>query len=406
MTGPSNERARAWAEVDLEALRANFLRLRERSGPRHGVLPVVKADAYGLGAARVVRELEGLGAWGFGVATADEGAALRRSGHGWPILVLAPLAPGSEGLAAESRLTPAISDLAALDRFAAAAADEPGLAFHVDVDTGMGRSGFPDRDVARWAPEVAARASDRVRWTGVSTHFHSADAVDPGSAAAQWRRFQAALAGVRAAIPPEAAGGVGPVGRPPGGGPFGLVVHAASGVAALRWPEFAADVVRPGFTLYGGWPPALAGAGADVPRPVPVVSVRARVALVRDVAPGATAGYGATHAAPSGGARWATVTLGYGDGLPRRLGNRGRMLVRGHAAPIVGRVSMDLAVLDVSRVPGVRAGDVATMIGRDGEAEISLAEVARHAGTIGYEVLTGLAGRLPRVEVGGGPAHG
>ncbi len=405
MTGASNERARAWAEVDLAALRSNFLRLRDRSGPRHGVLPVVKADAYGLGAGRVVRELERLGPWGFGVATAEEGAALRRSGHEGRILVLAPLAPGSEAQAAQAHLTPTISDLAALDRFAAVAGDAE-LAFHVDVDTGMGRSGFPDQDAARWAPEVAVRASDRVRWTGLGTHFHSADAVDAGSAAAQWRRFQEALAAVRAAIPPDAAGGVGPVGRQPGGGPFGLVVHAASGVAALRWPEFAADVVRPGFTLYGGWPPALAGVGGEVPRPEPVVSVRARIALVRDVPAGATAGYGATHAAPSGGARWATVTLGYGDGLPRRLGNRGRMLVRGQEARIVGRVSMDLTVLDVTRVPGVRAGDIATMIGRDGGEEISLGEVARHAGTIGYEVLTGLAGRLPRVEVGGDTANG
>ncbi|HUG01047.1 MAG TPA: alanine racemase [Longimicrobiales bacterium] len=400
MSGVSNACARAWVEVDLDALRANFLRLRERAGPGHGVLPVVKADAYGLGATRVLRELEPLEPWGFGVATAEEGASLRAAGYTGRVLVVAPLTPGSEPLAAAAGLTPTVSDTAALDRLAAAVpASGPPLAFHVDVDTGMGRSGFPDDAVGAWAPAVAARGRDGLRWTGICTHLYGADEGDAGSARAQWLRFQQALAAVRAGIPGEMARGVGPVGGSAGSGPFGLLVHVANSAAAARWPEFAADIVRSGYALYGGWPAGLEPERAEVPRPEPVVSVRARIALVRRVPAGATVGYGATHSAPPGGARWATVAIGYGDGLPRRLGNRGRALVRGASARIVGRVSMDLTVVDVSDIDGVEAGEVVTLLGRDGGREIPLAEVARHAGTIGYEILTGLGARLPRTEV-------
>ncbi|MEN8376164.1 MAG: alanine racemase [Gemmatimonadota bacterium] len=400
MRGVSNARARAWVEIDLDALRSNFLRLRERSGPAHGVVPVVKADAYGLGADRVVRELAPLKPWGFGVATAAEGAALRRGGFAGRVLAVVPLAPGTEGVAVAARLIPTISDLAGLERLMGVASGLDGaqVEFHVDVDTGMGRSGFPDADAAAWAPELAARIAEGVRWTGVCTHFHSADEADETATRSQWARLQRALGAIRASAGPDAAA-VGPVSGPRGMGPFGLLVHAANGPATARWPEFAGDLVRPGFPLYGGFAESLRDEAAEVPRPEPVVAVRARVALVRDVPAGSTLGYGSTHAAPPGGARWATVTIGYGDGVPRVLGNQGRMLVRGRSAPIVGRISMDLTVLDVSRVDGVAVGDEVTFIGRDGGAEITLAVAAARAG-IGYELLTRLSGRLPRVEIG------
>ncbi len=400
MNRVSNPRARAWVEVDLDALRANYLRLRARAGPAHGLLPVVKADAYGLGARRVVRELGRLEPWGFGVATVEEGAELREIGWAGRVLVVAPLVPGSEPLAAQAGLTATVSDLVGLDRLAEAAGGAAtALEFHVDVDTGMGRSGFADADAGTWAPAVAARTRDGFRWTGVCTHFHSADTGDPGSTRAQWLRFRETLTALRGALAPAQAHAIGPVGGSAGTGPFGLITHVANSAAAARWPEFAADVVRPGFALYGGWPAALEGERGDVPRPEPVVALRARVALVRDVRAGATVGYGATHAAAPGGSRWATVGIGYGDGLPRRLGNRGRALVRGGVAPIVGRISMDTTVIDVSDIQRVSPGDVVTLIGRDGEREVGLSEVARLAGTIGYEILTGLTSRLPRLEV-------
>jgi alanine racemase len=174
------------------------------------------------------------------------------------------------------------------------------------------------------------------------------------------------------------------------------MVHVANSAAALRWPEYAADAVRPGIFLYGGnpWAPVV---HADLPAPRPVASVRTRVVLVREMPPGSTVGYGATHVAKSW-ERWATLAVGYGDGVPRSLGNKGSALVHGHRVPILGRISMDMTVVDVSALETVKAGDAATLIGKDNGAEIELDEVAAQAGTIGYEILTGLTARLPRVE--------
>jgi len=380
----SNEPAqtRAWVEVDLDALRANFRAVRARVGPRPAIIPMVKADGYGLGAERVVRALEPLGPWGYGVAAAEEGAALRRAGVERPVIVFSPLPPGAVPLAAEAGLTAAISDLAGLDRWAAEARrlGRP-LDFHVEVDTGMGRSGFDWRETPEWGPAVRERTGPLVRWTGVFTHFHAADAPQRLPTEVQWERFQDALVQL-------------PVSRED------LMVHAANSAAALRWPEYAADAVRPGIFLYGGDPAPAAGP-EELPRPRPVAAVRARIALVREVPPGSTVGYGATHTA-RGWERWGTVVIGYGDGLPRSLGNRGSALVRGRRVALLGRVSMDMVVVDLTGVPEADVGDVVTLIGRDGGAEITLEEVAALADTISYEILTGLGPRLPRVEVGGG----
>ncbi|HEX6306728.1 MAG TPA: alanine racemase [Longimicrobiales bacterium] len=368
--------ARAWVEVDLSALRDNYRAVREAVGARTAIIAMVKADAYGLGVGRVVRALEPLEPWGYGVATADEGAALRDLGVQRPIVVFGPLPPAAVATAARAGLTATISDVAGLERWAAAAVPAP-LDFHVEIDTGMGRAGFDWRETPIWAESVLAHcAGDRVRWTGVMTHFHGADSADATASATQWERFRDALGQL-------------PMARE------GLMVHAANSAAALRWPEFAADAVRPGIFLYGGHPAADAG----VPAPRPVVSVRARLVLVRDVPPGSTVGYGATHIAREW-ERWGTLAIGYGDGLPRRLGNRGSAVVHGTIVPFIGRISMDMTVVDLSRVPDARTGDVVTLIGSDGGAAISLDEVAARAETISYEILTGLRPRLPRVETG------
>ncbi|MGH7477704.1 MAG: alanine racemase [Longimicrobiales bacterium] len=374
----NRERARAWVEVDTGALRANYELVREVVGPASAVIAMVKADGYGLGVARVTRALEPLAPWAYGVATAAEGYALRELGIERPVLVFSPLPPADVELAAASRLTPAISDLASLELWAAAAGRlGNSLDFHVEIDTGMGRAGFDWRETPTWGQEVRSRARPPLRWAGVFTHFQASDAPDPSPTETQWARFEDAVAQL-------------PVSRED------LVVHACNGAAALRWPAFAADAVRPGYVLYGG---DVAAAGVSgVPRTKPVAALRARIVLVRDVPPGTTAGYGATHAS-RGWARWATLAIGYGDGLPRVLGNLGEALVRGRRVPLIGRVSMDLTVADVTAVPEVAVGDVATLIGRDGDEEITLEHVAAQANTIGYEILTGLGPRLPRAEV-------
>jgi alanine racemase len=369
---------RAWIEVDLDALRANYDTVRREAGGA-GVIPMVKADAYGLGAERVVRALEPRDPWGYGVATAGEGAELRSLGVERPVLVLGPLPAGDVGLAADSGLTASISSLDGLDAWAAVADRVAGpLDFHVEVDTGMGRSGFDWRGVRDWADAVRARLSESVRWSGVFTHFHSADEAAADETARQWERFRDTLVQL-------------PMARED------LVVHAANSAAALRWPEYRLDGVRPGIFLFGGHPaPGL----SDVPEPQPVAAVRARLGLVREVAPGSTVGYGATHVASST-ERWGTLTIGYGDGLPRALGNRGWALVRGRKVPIIGRVSMDLTTVLLDDVPDARPGDVATLIGRDGDERITVDEVATQVGTIAYEILTGLGTRMPRIYMSG-----
>jgi alanine racemase len=372
---PSNDlRDRAWVDVDTSALRANYRRVQERVGGDVAIIPMIKANGYGLGAELVARALDELEPYAFGVAAADEGRVLRAAGVQRPIIVFTPLTRAALEVAAQQRLTPALSDLAGLEYWSEIG---HGRDFHIEVDTGMGRAGFDWRETSAWSERVRDVVAKGTRCAGIYTHFHGADAADGSVTATQWQRFQDALAQL----------------------PFSaedLLVHACNSSAALRWPEYARDAVRPGLFLYGGHPAAGVADAAEY-QPHPVASVCARVVLVRDVPPGSTVGYGATHAARSW-ERWATVAIGYGDGLPRALGNVGSAIVRGRRVRIVGRISMDMTVVDVSGVPEVTTGDTATFIGADGEEEILVDEVAAQAGTISYEILTGLTPRLPRIE--------
>lgn len=376
-------RSRAWVDVDLGALKENFQTVRRRAPRGAGVVAMVKAHAYGIGLARTVHALEPLEPLAYGVAAAAEGSQVRALGSARPIYVTSPLPPQAVEQAAVARLTPSISSLGELERWGAAA-ERLGipLDFHVEIDTGMGRAGFDWRTVGEWGPAIKSRMGSLLRWTGAFTHFHGADAPTRAPTAQQWARFQDALA--QLPVPRE-----------------DLTVHVSNSAAALRWPEYGVDAVRPGIFLYGGHPLAGSGAESEIEAPRPVAMVRARVVLVREAAPGSTVGYGATHTATRW-ERWATLSIGYGDGYPRKLSNRGVALVHGERVRVVGRISMDMTVVDVSSIPDVREGDVATLIGRDGAGEILLDEVAQQAETIGYEILTGLTPRLPRVELEAG----
>lgn len=370
----ANDRARAWVEVDLDALRANFETVRARAGGA-GVIAMVKADSYGIGAERVVTAIEPLEPLAYGVATAAEGAQVRALGIERPIIVFSPLPPDSVELAAAARLTATLSDLGGVARWAEAAKRHGRLDAHLEIDTGMGRAGFDFREVGTWADRLQEGLGPSVRLRGVYTHLHSADAVDPTPTLTQWQRFQDALAQL----------------------PFSredLLVHVCNSAGIMRWPELAADAVRPGIYLYGGNPAPGVG-GFEPPRPV--VSVRARVVRIKDAPPGSTVGYGSLHTA-RGWERWATLPLGYGDGWPRCLTGRSEAIIHGQRVRFIGRTSMDMTVVDISSVPDVKVGDVATVIGSDGAETISIEEVAAQADTISYEILTGLRPRLPRLE--------
>lgn len=347
---------RTWIEVDLGALIANARTIRERV-PGSRLLPMVKADGYGLGAVSVARALEPVDPWGFGVATAHEGRELREAGITRPILVMGPQT-GALDLVAKHGLTPA---LGSVEQICAWLELAPGRPFHVEVDTGMARWGVPWKALGA----EAARLRDAPGFEGVFTHFHS-PVEAPASVKEQWDRFQAALAALGT--------------RP-------RLVHSANSAALLDFPETAGDLVRPGIFLYGG--------RAGVYQPRRVVQWRARVLATRWLEAGETVSYGATYRAAAR-ISVATIAAGYADGVPRSLSNVGVALVEGRRLPIAGRVTMDLTmVASAGRAPAV--GSVATLIGSDGPEALDLDDFASMAGTISYEVLTGLGRRVTRV---------
>jgi alanine racemase len=354
------ETTRAWVDVDLGALRANARTLAAVSGSR--LLAMVKANGYGLGGSAVARALEPLEPWGYGVASVEEGAALRAVGIARPILVASPLLPPAIDGHLAHDLRPAIGDTAALAAWCART-DRP---FHLEIDTGMGRAGIRWDDAAARSAAGAALAGAE-GWEGIFTHFHSAE-TNPASADVQWERFEQVLA----ALPRRPA-----------------LVHAANSAGALRGRTFAGDLIRPGIYLYGG------SAGGQGPAPAVVARLKARVVAVRSIAAGQTVSYGASWTAPRD-TRVATLALGYADGFPRAAdrapGRPARVIELGEAiVPVVGRVTMDMTMVDVGTAPAT-PGDVATIYG----GRVSLDQQASAAGTISYELLTSLSARVPR----------
>jgi alanine racemase len=353
------ETARAWVDVDLDAVVRNARDYAARV--RVPLLPMVKADAYGLGATAVARALEVVDPWGFGVVTASEAGALRRAGIRRPILICSPLDPALMEYVRAADARPAIGDLEGLRAWLASG----GGAFHLEIDTGMARNGFSWSDAAQLAAAgelLAAASSD---YEGVYTHFHTADA-NAAATALQWSRLH------------EAVAALGP--RPP-------LVHAANSAAGTYGTTYGGDLARPGIFLYGGT------AGGITP--TPVAALRARVVALRAVPAGAGVSYHESWTAPAP-TTVATLAIGYADGVSRAQSNRGQVEVHGCVVPIIGRVTMDHLMVDVGSVP-VRRGDVATIWG----GHVSLDAAASTAGTISYELLTALGSRLPRRHLGG-----
>jgi len=346
---------RAWVEVDLGALLRNATSFAAHAGVP--ILPMVKADAYGLGAVRAARALDELDPWGFGVATTIEGEELRAVAITRPIVVFTPLLPGDFDAAVRARLTPALGDKSAIERWLPTR-----LPWQLAIDTGMSRAGVQWNDIDSLRDILALHPPE-----GVFTHFHSAERNDEARVE-QERRFDEALA--RLPFRPS-------------------LVHAENSPAVEHRGPSRWSIARPGIFLYG------VGSGNDPQiQPEPVASVRARVVEVRFIDAGESVSYGATFRAPSR-RRIATLAIGYADGYRRVLGNRAQVLIRGQRAPVVGVVTMDMTMVDVTDAP-CEVGDVATLIGADGDDGIDVAEIARLGELSPYEVLTGLRGRLPR----------
>jgi alanine racemase len=370
----SSEARPTVAEIDGAALAGNFAELARIAGGAAAVLPVVKSDAYGHGLTLVARALRDAGAQRFAVATAVEGEALRRAGIAGSIVVLGGVYPADFDGVVDAGLAPVVWNVETARALAACGrAAGRTVPLHVKVDTGMRRLGVAPAD----APALLRALADLpgVTVEGLFTHFADAESVGGAATRRQLAVFEqlvSELADARL--------------RPP-------LVHAANSAATLSEPRARFDVVRPGLALYGVYPCADTRAAA---RLRPVMRFVTRVVALRTLDAGVAIGYGGTFvtARPS---VIATLPVGYADGYPRALSNRGEVVVRHRRASLAGRVCMDQIMIDVTDVDGAAVGDEVVLWG----GPLPVAEVAERAGTIAYELLTRVAARVPRRSVAG-----
>jgi alanine racemase len=390
-----------WAEVDLGALAENFRSIRKfvnppeekRKTPRK-ILCIVKGNGYGHGGPQVAKTLEKAGSDWFGVTCTEEGIAVRETGVLKPILVLTSFWPGEESRLIEHDLTAVIhrcEQLKQLDRAAARFLAKKGgkkrskrISFHLKMDTGMNRLGIAAGDVECFANQLAK--CKHLELGGVFTHFASSEVLTNTRVGEQTRqqeeRFYAALDRLRS------------FGINPG------IVHLANSAAIATRPETWADMVRPGAILYGyhpGYDPVEQRPEIEARLPLEtVMSLRTRIINIRNIPEGAGVGYNETFISKRP-TRIAVLAAGYGDGIHRSLGNRGSVLVRGTLAPIVGIVSMDVTMIDVTDVPGAELGDIVTFYGSDGEHIRPANVIARSIGTVTSDLLCAVSQRVPRV---------
>jgi alanine racemase len=365
---------RTYARIDRRILQENYQNIQRAVGPEVAVLAVVKADAYGHGAVEVARALAETGARNFAVAYLGEGVRLREAGIAGDIVVLGGPEAGEEPCFRTQRLTPFLhtpEQLCAWEREAAASGARLGC--HLEIDSGMNRLGLP-ADAATLAEWIAA--APHVEIEGLATHLASAEDFQSGQAEQQRERFLAAAAGLRER------------------GIRFARMHIANSAAIAYRPAWSSDMVRPGLALYGYLCPASGPAPAARIAVRPALAWKASILAVRDAAPGARLGYQGTFTARNP-MRLAVISAGYGDGLSRQMSNGGTVLVRGLRQPIVGLVSMEVTIVDVTSVEGIEAGEEVTLIGPGLDAW----EMARQCGSIAYEALCGISSRVPRLYV-------
>jgi alanine racemase len=377
------------AHVDLAALQANFRAIQKFvGGPR--VIAVVKANAYGHGAARVSLALEQAGATMLACADIEEGIVIRQAGVRVPILVFGALSVSDLDGLFEFALTPTISTPGAAKAVQAAAArHKTTIAYHLKIDTGMNRLGFRHDNLRQTLPDLLASAN--LRLDAVYTHFASADVPETPVFNDQRERFEVAWSVVNELIQPKAHS---PQPTARSSQPNAIIRHACNSAALLRDSRVWYDAVRPGLLLYGIVPPPL----ASTIQLAPVMSLTSRVVAVKGLRPGEGVGYGWRYQTDSP-RTVAVIPAGYADGLDTRLCGRGHVLIRGQRAPIVGAVSMDMITVDVTNLGDVQPGDEVVILGRQGSEswqQIDAREVAAAIGTIPWEIVCRLGTRIER----------
>ncbi len=376
-----NTSYRCWAEVDLDALRGNLAWIRHRVGPKVKILTVVKADAYGHGLKQIAALLMQSGTDIFGVANLAEAAAIRRVGRGWPVLMLGALLPGEMETAVKDHVRATVSSLdeaTGLSRVASRL--QKTLSVHVKVDTGMGRLGARPKEIVTLLQSIAQLPALTIE--GLYTHYASAE-DDAEFSKIQAATFQNAVQGVAAAglqIP---------------------LIHANNSAALLHQPDTAFNLVRPGLLVYGILP---VGRRADVSALRnffhPALSWKCRVGFAKEIRKDDSLSYGRTFIAPRR-VKVATLTVGYGDGYLRAGSNRAEVLIQGRRCKVLGRITMDQTLVDVSRLGEVSIGEEAVLIGSQKGETITATDLATWCGTIPWEILTAITHRVPRLFRGG-----
>jgi len=370
-----------WAEVVLPTLRQNFRTVRDHVAPAANVCAVVKAHAYGHGTVECARALEREGAEWFGVTSTDEGLALRDGGIAGRILLMTGFWRGDEELVIENDLTPAVWQREHIERLERAAESlrKDAVRVHLKVDTGMARLGASLEEL----PQLLAtlRAAKHVKVEGLFSHLASAEVVDSPQVDEQMARFERAAALAK-------QNGLAPA-----------YLHIANTSAIATRPKAWMNFVRPGIALYGyQLPSVLEGKSFDLPVR-PVLSWKTRIFSLRDVGAGQAIGYSGAYVTPAA-ARIAALPVGYADGLSRKLSSRGRVIVHDQYAPIVGNVSMDITLVDITGLPGAEIGTEVIILGQSERCSVTAADHAQLAGTIPYEILCNISKRVPRNYIG------
>lgn len=369
------QQMRTWAEISLENLEHNYRALRSCLEPDCRFVGVVKADAYGHGAVPVAKKLEELGADYLAVASLEEALELREAGIEMPILILGLTPVEFAGEVVENGLTQTVSDLEQVKALSDAAAAAGVMAkVHLKVDTGMSRLGVPAEDAQQAAEALAALCVlPHLEYEGIFTHFARAD-DDEDYTMRQFTRFLDVIECLRERWNLEFK-----------------IRHCAASAAMLNYPCTHLDMVRPGIALYGHYPDPSCD-GLDGPGLIPVMTLKSRVVSVKELPAGTPVSYGGIHTL-NRDSRVAVLPVGYADGLHRLLSERMEVIIRGHRVAQIGRICMDLCMVDVTDLPEVVVGDVATVFGR----ELPLEEKADTLGTIQYELLCSVSRRVPRV---------
>jgi alanine racemase len=372
--------SRCWAEVDLNALRENLAWVRAQVGPEIKIMTIVKADAYGHGLRQIAATLMQSGTDVFGVANLVEAQNIRSVGQGWPVLMLGAALPQEVDYLVRDGIMPTLSTLEEAQRFSASAIRrKQTVAAHLKVDTGMGRIGVLPEKTLDLIKEIQALPGLQLQ--GLYTHYASVedDAEYSRKQRAQFRALVQTLSLQGIQVP---------------------WIHANNSGALLHEPDTQFNLIRPGLMVYGVIPHGDRMSTSNLQRVIhPVLAWKCRISFVKMVEPGTAISYGRTFTA-SQPMRVATLTAGYGDGYLRAASNRAQVLIRGHRCRVLGRITMDQMMVDVSEVGGAAVGDEVVLIGGQGDQTITAAELAEWMGTIPWEVFTSITYRVPRLYLG------